>query len=375
MNKLLVPQNLKIGFNKRQDTYTGLLGFITYYKGTEAVQGTAWMNWIDQDIPINKFKNDSTSGFVINKNVGSYISDFGMRDAYIRVYDPRNFEFEISVPNLLFILKNSGVTKGGELEGEFKYAWSIGGGSVILLPVDSNEYKSCEKFTEVVAKKVSKRTMKTKNVYSDMNGKHYTYLADITGFEDRRVAIDVENYGWNRRIFNVQQVKRKYLLFINDKGAFCEFPNVKELKQDLGATDVDINVDALIQDFLSTHDKGLFNGFSLKPLEEKDIEDILDGKVNQLFKVSEGILTRFFVKTAYKKWDMDWPKINISISEIITLKDVGYETKNVDNYWTAVGNKQSEGFKYFEEPIDLLKENFQIGSINFDNSVIKIKQF
>jgi hypothetical protein len=51
----------------------------------------------------------------------------------VRVYDPRNFEFEISVANLLYILEETSSLKGKGLEGEFVYAWE--GKELVLLPV------------------------------------------------------------------------------------------------------------------------------------------------------------------------------------------------------------------------------------------------
>jgi hypothetical protein len=45
----------------------------------------------------------------------------GIIGQHIVVYDPRGFEFEISIPNLLYILQECTSTKGKGLDGEFVY--------------------------------------------------------------------------------------------------------------------------------------------------------------------------------------------------------------------------------------------------------------
>jgi hypothetical protein len=52
--------------------------------------------------------------------VGQWLESWS---TYCRVYDPRGFEFEISIPNLLYILQECTSTKGKGLDGEFVYAW------------------------------------------------------------------------------------------------------------------------------------------------------------------------------------------------------------------------------------------------------------
>lgn len=64
-----------------------------------------------------EFDNVPTSGFVLNKKVGGDRYSYNPRQTYCRVYDPRGFEFEITVPNLLFILEESNSFKGKGLEG------------------------------------------------------------------------------------------------------------------------------------------------------------------------------------------------------------------------------------------------------------------
>lgn len=76
---------------------------------------------------------------MLNKKVGGYRCEWaGFRQAYVRVYDPRGFEFEITVPNLLYILENTSSIKGKGLEGAFVYGWD--GKDLVLVPTCSTDY-------------------------------------------------------------------------------------------------------------------------------------------------------------------------------------------------------------------------------------------
>lgn len=141
--QLFIPQKIKVGFQNRSDTYTGKLAYVIYYDQKGVLRKkTSWESWRDEQIEPIEFDNVPTSGFVLNKSVGgaraSY--DWNVRNEYIRVYDPRDFEYEISVPNLLYILRECNCYKGKGLEGNFVYAWW--GTELVLLPEDSEDYKS-----------------------------------------------------------------------------------------------------------------------------------------------------------------------------------------------------------------------------------------
>ena len=156
-DNLIIPPKIKVGYQERDDTYTGQLGFIVYVdtKGKLKKQ-KSWEGWRDKKIAPQDFKNEPTSGFVLNRDVGGARRSYGWdaRIEKVRVFDPRNFEFEISIPNLLFILQECSAIKGKGLEGEFVYSWS--GQELILLPVSSSEYKSSSEFTKLQTEKVEK---------------------------------------------------------------------------------------------------------------------------------------------------------------------------------------------------------------------------
>lgn len=139
--RLNIPETLKVGFNKRTDTYSGKLAYVTYINAkNEIAKEKSWNGWIDKSIDVETYENKPMEGFVLNKRAGGYKSGWNFRQTKCRVYDPRGFEIEISVENLLYILQECTSSKGKGLEGEFVYAWS--GPELILLPVCSEDYIS-----------------------------------------------------------------------------------------------------------------------------------------------------------------------------------------------------------------------------------------
>jgi len=137
---IFIPEKIKVGYQNRRDTYTGRLAYVIYYdRYGKLRKEPSWSGWRDEKIEPDEYDNNPTEGFVLNKKVGGYCYHFDQRDTYVRVYDPRGFEFEISVPNLLYILEHANSIRGKGLEGEFVYGWD--GTELVLVPVCSEEYK------------------------------------------------------------------------------------------------------------------------------------------------------------------------------------------------------------------------------------------
>ena len=175
--QLFIPEKINVGFQKRNDTYTGQLAYIIYFdkKGVLRKE-TSWQSWRDKKIDPVQFDNTPTEGFVLNKGVGgarqSY--DWNARNEYIRVYDPRDFEFEISLANLLFILKEGDCSRGKGLEGKFVYAWDKN--NLVLLPASSQDYKISTSFTDLQDKTVSVKDLVPGASYLTRKQEQLVYL-------------------------------------------------------------------------------------------------------------------------------------------------------------------------------------------------------
>ena len=83
-DKFYLPKKIKAGFQKRSGTYTGKLAYVIYYDDKNVLRKeTSWNSWRNKEIDPLDIDNVPTEGFVLNKNVGGYKSDWNFRNAYI----------------------------------------------------------------------------------------------------------------------------------------------------------------------------------------------------------------------------------------------------------------------------------------------------
>jgi hypothetical protein len=250
MEKLIIPKKIKVGFNRRPDTYSGKLGYVIYHDGKVWRKENSWENWREKEATeeqirenieyynenyhkknplvhkeINQhelipkyflkhrnmqvgvepieFDNAPTEGFVLNKKVGGYASDWGsFRQAYARVFDPRGFEFEITLPNLLYILEYSNSIKGKGLEGKFVYSWDKK--DLVLLPVDSPDYEKCVEFTEMQKNKISAKDLVPGISYVTKQRENMIYMGR---FDWNTLEYNREIHVKNENVYQTKTVK------------------------------------------------------------------------------------------------------------------------------------------------------------------------
>lgn len=208
--QLFIPDKIKVGYNEREDTYTKKLAYVIYYdqKGVLRKE-TSWKNWIQEEMGINDFDNVPTEGFVLNKGVGGARESYGWnsRNEYIRIFDPRGFEFEISVANLLWLLQECTSIKGKGLVGEFVYSWE--GKELVLLPVDTMEYKNCQSYTKLQSGKITSKDLEPGNIYLDNKQRKLVYLGKYEYYDNYYHSHS--NTSSKKFIFiNLDQVKDEY---------------------------------------------------------------------------------------------------------------------------------------------------------------------
>ncbi len=209
---IFLPKKIKVGFQQRSDTYTGKLGYVIYYDNKGVLrQEKSWEGWRHKngqkvhvgyefnsdgktynynkqitktltDVDPVEFENTPIEGFVLNKKVGGNNGSWNPRNTYCRVYDPRGFEFEIQVPNLLYILEHCNSIKGKGLEGKFIYGWA--GKNLVLIPENAPEFKKMEDFTARTTKTIKKSELVLGGIYKTLHGEvtflqeDYTYNHD-----------------------------------------------------------------------------------------------------------------------------------------------------------------------------------------------------
>jgi hypothetical protein len=239
--QLYIPDRLKVGFVEREDTYTKRLGYVIYYDGKGVLRKeTSWEGWRDKEIPAVECQNEPTEGFVLNRDVGGARRSYGwdVRIEKVRVYDPRGFEFEIDIPNLLFILKEADCSRGKGLEGKFVYAWR--GNSLILLPVGCEDYRASQSYTTLQSKAVTSKELIPGACYLTKKQQTLIYLGRF-------------DYHWMdmSRYTNEEhkaQAERRYVFWDADgKGCFKHFKDLKSIAA--------LQFDVVHEDFASLVDK------------------------------------------------------------------------------------------------------------------------
>lgn len=192
---IFVPKKLNVGFQKRDDTYTGKLAYVIYFDETGKLRKEpSWQGWRDKQIPNEIYDNEPIEGFVLNKKVGGDRYSWNPRQTYTRVYDPRGFEFEITIPNLLWILENCNCIKGKGLEGKFVYGWE--GKELLLVPVEYPDYKEIEEKSQIRNNNefIAAKDLIVGGTYETIEGEQYVFMGKFKPW-DR----ECNEYSWAYR--------------------------------------------------------------------------------------------------------------------------------------------------------------------------------
>lgn len=319
-SNIFLPEKINVGFQQRGDTYTGSLAYIIYFdeKG-KLRKETSWNSWRDSAIENIIHENVPTEGFVLNKKVGGHNYGWNNRQTYVRVYDPRGFEFEIDIVNLLYILENTSSIKGKGLEGEFVYGWD--GKELILIPVGSPDYKEISEYNEKLqgGNKPKAKDLKLGGTYLTKSNEEYIYLGrfDAWNYDYTNRFIDDKNeaqYIWNNngkhRYFRKKDsesfiVEKSMSKFIDTVSEEC-VENYAELMTDLESTATYSPID---------HSKTEYIPYTAQELEDKYSDSnnygygymyVADARI-RIEKDKEGIYSYTFVNPKYKN---DWRSRN-----------------------------------------------------------------
>lgn len=221
-SNIFIPQKIKIGFQSRSDTYTKKLAYIIYFDEKGILRKEkSWNSWRDKDIEPIEFDNVPFEGFVLNKKVGDYSTGWNYRQSYCRVYDSRDFEFEITIENLLYILENANSIKGKGLEGQFIYGWD--GKDLILIPIESPDYKEIKEYNEIVHANncIKTKDLKIGATYMTKNNEQWIYMGrfDYWKTESERIKKNTSISSWydNYEYVYHDVNKGKYHFFMRER--------------------------------------------------------------------------------------------------------------------------------------------------------------
>lgn len=208
---IFMPKTITAGFQNRDETYTGQLAYIIYTDEKGVLRKkTSWESWRDKKIEPLIFENVPTSGFVLNKKAGGYSAGWNHRETYVRVYDPRGLEFEISIPNLLYILENTNSIKGKGLEGEFVYGWD--GTELLLIPTSAPDYQELLIYNEAIHNKttIKVKDLKIGATYRSKQNKELIYMGKFDYYSSGR------NCGKRHFFATLRDKKLNYSLYCYD---------------------------------------------------------------------------------------------------------------------------------------------------------------
>jgi hypothetical protein len=189
----------------------------------------------DQSFIPKEFDNLPTEGFVLNKKVGGNKYSWNPRDTYARVYDPRGWEFEISIPNLLFILECCDCMKGKGLSGEFVYSWD--GKDLVLLPCNSENYQSSIEHTQLQSKSVKAKELVVGYTYRFANGNDAIYLGklpkvvSVKDGKEEYIHTDYWNHKSKRTRTKYKNVIKKFFAFKdNSYSGYTNYTSISSVK-------------------------------------------------------------------------------------------------------------------------------------------------
>jgi hypothetical protein len=240
---LYIPKKIRVGFQKRSDTFTGKLGFVTYLDDKGVLrQEKSWEGWRDKKIAVQEFDNVPRSNFVFNKDV--HRSGHWSSHSKVRIHDSRDFEFEIELSNMMYILMHADVSKR-DIQEECVFAWS--GRDLVLLPVNSDEYQKSIEHTRKQQVKFSLKDLTPGHTYSTKSHEEYVYLGHYEWCEKdyykgwkntgkKHVFYKEKKQSWEQHFVTLSgqelceclsnEVHQKYAHFID---ALMKTPHVKKM--------------------------------------------------------------------------------------------------------------------------------------------------
>lgn len=237
---LYIPKTITVGFQNRTDTFTGKLAYVIYTDHTGKLRKEgSWNSWRNKNIEPITVDNVPTPNFTLNKGVQRSREWFGTGRSMVRVWDPRDFEFEISVDNLLNVLMHADVSKR-DITEQCVYAWE--GTNLVLLPINSVEYEESVKHTAKQSVKFSSKDLIVGHTYTVRKENNaVVYLGRFPRYQFTCLRDGEDSYHSLIRGYESSLKKDKYHTFIDpvtreilpkDPSSFISGPAVQEIHSD-----------------------------------------------------------------------------------------------------------------------------------------------
>jgi len=393
-DQLYIPQKLKVGYQKRSDTYTANLGYIIYYDDKGVLRKEkSWEGWRDKKIEPNEFNNVPIEGFVINKDVGGVKRSYSWnaRMEKVRIYDPRDFEIEITVENLLFILQESNSIKGKGLEGKFVYGWQ--GTQLGLLPVESEEYKNSVEFTELQATTLTKKSLVPGLTYRTKQQDDLIYLGHFDWFEwnkykKENIRIEKNRYSYYGDIEHCDYYqgieKSKQFVFIDVKTQkLISLKALKNLSKQITDVPVDNFAELLDQFYKSPYGSKPAEIFSRKrEIEFKDLwnrgyEDV-HGLYCRKLEENKYLTYTIHADTSSYAWNSELQRHIFDVKGYYLKPNEVYTIRNNSEIsWDSAKESEIQKYHYLKPDKPEVKRELytkeEIRQMHFENLFIKLE--
>ena len=402
-NKLFIPKKIRVGYKYEEETYNGRLAYVIYFdlKGNICKE-KSWLSWcqlkpvtefildskgrfvydensnrllkeIQPALPVDDFENIPTSGFVLNKKAGGERHHFGQRQIKCRVFDPRGFEFEITMDNLLFILQETNTIKGKGLVGEFVYSWY--NGDLILLPCDCNEYIESSDFTASKLLKISAKSLVPGYTYKTKSMEEVIYLGkfDYIFYSRTNYKFNIKNEHvfYNIKNENFVPLNAPNLAKLIDNTVNLNYAELLEKLQNSGKIKpFTVEINPLSIELKDYYDVDYYNRHINIPINKNEI--YIDRGNNIYSKIDLNCCLEEDKITWKEKHEKDWYKEQDKKFPV-KVENYRYFIYNdyniIDNNIIEVNAENVWNYNYFSKQ-EITKLKFVTIKLNF-NDVIK----
>jgi hypothetical protein len=214
LSTIRIPEKVYVGFQGRRSQDEVPLGFMTPWSDDKAGQkrrdtvdswAKGYYGGSEKTFNSVMLENKPMIGFKVGRSIRRHGGWNGSGASYIRVEDPRGFELEITIENLVMCMSEN-LLQDGEIITEC--VWGRDGNRNILLPTNSEPYRASLATVEKLNNKVSLRDVKPGDEIELMDGTTGIYYGPMYG-------IQKERYNFNgckaMRVSN-----KRFVLYIKD---------------------------------------------------------------------------------------------------------------------------------------------------------------
>ena len=212
MTNIKIFPKVYVGFQGRRAEDEIPLGFLTPYTDDAAGQKRRdtvdnWARGYGHAKTFNSIEldNEPMIGFEVGRSIRRSGGWNGSGASYVRVKDPRGFELEITIENLVMIM-NDNLIDNGEIMAEC--VWGREGNRNILLPTNSEPYKASKQMAKSLSEVISLKEVKPGDTIKLLDGTEGVYLGGM-------VSLYKEPY--YRRETGLKVSNKRYVMREGDK--------------------------------------------------------------------------------------------------------------------------------------------------------------